>query len=289
MNRRNQAPAIIFGLLCCIWGSTWLAIKIGLEDSPPFLSAGFRLVLAGIILAVIVKLRRLSLSHSARAWWLIILSGVLLGLGYGAVYFGEQFVPAGLTAVLFGTLPLFVVLISHFAIPQERLNAAKIGGIVLGLLGILIIASDNHELGALKWWACLVLLFGSAAQAWSSVIIKKDLSTVNPVLLTAVQVLVGAVILLLIGGIWENVGDFRITGRSIGALFYLSLVGTVVAFVLYYWLMQRISVTRVSLIVLITPVVALILGWLLLGETVNVRMITGSVLVLGGVTLALRA
>ena len=285
---KGYLPVVVFSLLCLIWGSTWMAIKIGLEDSPPFLSAGLRFVIAGAILVLIIKGKRLSLSFEPRVWRLMVLTGVLIGLGYGAVYWGEKRIPSGLTAVLFATLPLFVAIFSHLAIRDEKLNFTKVAGILIGFGGVVLIFYDNLTVETTKWLGYTSLLFSSAVMAAGSVLVKRDLTHVNPMVLTGVQMAIAAVLLLFIGAIRESVRDFLVTPNSMGALLYLSIIGTVIAFVIYYWLMQRIQVTRVSLIVLITPLVAIFLGWSLLGEGLNIKMIAGSVLVLGGVTIALR-
>ena len=278
-----------FCLLCLIWGSTWLAIKIGLEDSPPFLSAGLRFAIASLVLSIIILLKRLSLLYKKKVWACMILTGVILGIGYGAVYWGEQYIPSGLTAILFSTFPLFVVFFSHFTIPDEKLRLRKIAGIGGGLLGVVLIFSDTMTLGmSFSVWGAMALLFSAADLAVSNIVVKRDLTQVNPIVLTAVQMFFGAILLLLFGLIRERTSDFLITRNSIGALVYLSLIGTVIAFAMYYWLMKRIQVTRISLIVLITPVVAVFLGWVLLGEIMNVRMIVGSAVVLGSVALAIR-
>jgi len=286
--RKKHLPAFVFGLLCLIWGSTWMAIKLGLEESPPFLSAGIRFAIAGLVLAALVKVRRVSLSYSARVWYLMGLTGVIIGLGYGAIYWGEQYISSGLSAVLFATLTLFVALFSHFAITDERLRLLKVAGILIGFVGVVLIFADRISLDSSSWLGCAALLFSSAIMAAGSVLIKKELIQVNPIVLTGVQMNLAAMMLLICGLLLERVDDFLITMMSVGAVLYLSLFGTVFAFVMYYWLLRRVQVTRVSLIVLITPLVAVFLGWLLLGEIVNFRMIVGSGLVLGGVGVALR-
>lgn len=286
---REHLPSIVFGLLCFIWGSTWLAIKIGLEDSPPFLSAGLRFGIAGVILALIIKLKGVSVSYGRRTWLLMVLSGILIGLGYAAIYWGEQYIPSGLTAVLFATLPLFVALFAHFTLREERLSISKIAGIIVGFGGVVLIFSDSLSMETeATWWGASALLLSSAVLAAINILVKREFHQVNPVVLTAVQMGSGAVLLLLSGAIWERIGDFLITPNSVGALLYLSLVGTVFAFAIYYWLMKRIQVTRISLIILITPVVAVLLGWFLLEEAMNLKMIAGSGLVLAGVALAHR-
>ena len=169
------------------------------------------------------------------------LTGVLVGFGYGAVYWGEQYIPSGLTAILFSTFPLFVALFSHFTIPGEKIRFRTIAGITGGLLGVVLIFSDNLMPGTnASLWGAASLLFSAAVMALSNILVKRELTQVNPFILTAAQMYIAAVLLLLSGMICERTSDFLITLNSVGALLYLSLFGTVIAFVMYYWLLKRI-------------------------------------------------
>src|SRR5205085_12554894 len=135
---------IVWLILCGIWGSTWLFIKIGLNDLPPLTFAGIRFLLASLILSSLVMMRRVRWPRTRDDWSLIAVSGVLqFTLNYGLVFWGEQHISSGLAAVLQWTFPLFGLVIAHLYLPYERMTPAKVGGVLLGVLGIIIIFSDQ--------------------------------------------------------------------------------------------------------------------------------------------------
>src|SRR5690349_20158058 len=126
---------IVWLILCCIWGSTWLFIKIGLADLPPLTFAGIRFVLASLILSLLVLLRRVRWPRARGEWALIAISGVLqFTLNYGLVFWGEQHISSGLAALLQSTFPLFGLVIAHFYLPNEQMTTAKVSGVLLGIL-----------------------------------------------------------------------------------------------------------------------------------------------------------
>src|SRR5919199_6021194 len=139
---------LVFLLLCCIGGSTWLFIKLGLRDLPPVSFAAVRFVLASIVLAAIVAARRAGLPRAAREWALIAVTGVLsFTLNYGLLFWGEQHVSSGLAALLQATIPVFGMLIAHAYLPGERLTATKMAGALLGVAGVGVIFSNQMESG----------------------------------------------------------------------------------------------------------------------------------------------
>src|ERR1700730_9960463 len=135
---------IVWLILCCIWGSTWLFIKIGLTDLPPLTFAGIRFLIASLILALLVTARRAHWPRTRREWILIAVVGVLqFALNYGLVFWGEQYISSGLAALLQSTFPAFGLVIAHFYLPQERLTAGRVIGVLLGVCGIAVIFSDQ--------------------------------------------------------------------------------------------------------------------------------------------------
>src|SRR5216684_173607 len=213
---------LVWLLLCCIWGSTWLFIKIGLVDLPPLTFAGIRFVIAFIILALFIGLRRVPLPRARRDWLLLAVTGVLsFSLNYGLVFWGEQYISSGLAALLQSTLPAFGLIITHYYLPGERMTLPKIAGVMMGVIGVGVIFSNPLQL---HW-----------------------------------------------------------TMMAIVALFYLAIVGTVIAFLLYYWLVQHMDVTKTMLIALVTPVIAVALGVIILSEELNWRTFAGGAMIIAGI------
>ena len=262
-------PRLVFLLLCLIWGSTWLFIKLGLSDLPPFTFAGIRFVIASTILFAIVKARGLSLPRTRADWLLLATTGFLaFSVNYGAVFWGEQHISSGLAALLQAMIPVFGLVIAHFYLPGEQMTPARILGVVLGAAGVGVIFSNQLSIAGPKALAgCAALVVGSACTAYANVLVKARGAKLNPAILAGGQMVFGLIPLLLIGISTEgNPFHYRWTGMAVVSLFYLAIVGSVVAFMLYYWLVQHMDVTNTMLIALVTPVVAVILGMLVLGR-----------------------
>jgi len=281
-------PILVWLLLCCIWGSTWLFIKLGLEDLPPFTFAGIRFVIAVAILATIVGLRRLTLPKTSRDWLLLFVSGVLaFCVNYGLLFWGEQYISSGLAAVLQSTIPAFGLVIAHFYLPGEQMTPAKIIGIVLGVIGVAVIFSNQLDVaGSMAVAGCAALTVSSMGAAYSNVLVKAYGKHLDPAILAGGQMFFGLIPLLLIGIPWEgNPLNFNWTPMAVVSLIYLAVVGSVVAFLLYYWLVQNMDVTKTMLIALVTPVVAVTLGMLVLDEQLHGRTLLGGLMIISGIAI----
>jgi drug/metabolite transporter (DMT)-like permease len=273
-------------VLCLIWGSTWLFIKIGLNDLPPLTFAGIRFVIAVVILFVIIRARRLRLPGDRADWWLLASTGLLsFSLNYGLLFWGEQYISSGLAALLQATIPAFGLVIAHFYLPDERMTPAKIAGIILGVGGVGMVFSNQLAVaGTLALAGSVALVFSSFFVAYSNVLIKARGKALDPAIISAGQMFFGLIPLLLIGIPLEgNPFNFRWTMWAMVSLFYLAIVGSVVAFLLYYWLMRNMDVTKSMLIALVTPVVAVVLGMWVLEEELSWRTVLGGAMIMSGI------
>lgn len=279
---------VVWLVLCAIWGSTWLFIKIGLVDLPPFTFAGIRFLLATIILILIVLARRAAWPKTRREWILIVVVGLLqFTLNYGLVFWGEQHIPSGLAAVLQSTFPAFGLVIAHFYLPHERLTVVRVGGVLLGILGIAIIFSDQLSIaGSMALLGSIALVLSAFFGSYSNVLVKAYGTAIDPQVFAAAQMIFGFVPLLTIG-FWVEGNPLRFhwTARAIGCLLYLVVVGSVIAFGLYYWLVRHMDVTKTMLIALVTPVVAVLLGMVTLHEKLNWRLLAGGACIISGLGL----
>ena len=281
-------PRLVWLLLCCIWGSTWLFIKLGLEDLPPFTFAGIRFVIAVTILASIIAIRGLPLPRERRDWLLLIVSGVLaFCVNYGLLFWGEQYISSGLAALLQATIPAFGLVIAHFYLPGERMTTAKVLGVVLGVIGVAVVFSNQLDVAGPKALAgCAALIVSSVSAAYSNVLVKTYGKNLDPAILAGGQMFFGMIPLLLIGIPLEgNPLRFHWTPMAVVSLFYLAIVGSVVAFLLYYWLVQNMDVTKTMLIALVTPVVAVTLGMLVLNEELHSRTLFGGLMIISGIAI----
>lgn len=284
-------PRLVWLLLCGIWGSTWLFIKLGLEDLPPFTFAGLRFVIAVIILFVIIRLRGFSLPSNSRDWLLLIFSGVLaFFVNYGMVFWGEQYISSGLAAVLQSTIPAFGLVIAHFYLPGEKMTPAKILGIVMGVVGVAVVFSNQLDVAGPKALAgCAALIISAIGAAYSNVLVKAYGKHLEPAILAGAQMFFGVIPLLLVGVLWEgNPFKFHWTPMAVVSLFYLAIVGSVLAFLFYYWLVQHMDVTKTMLIALVTPVFAVTLGLIVLQEKLHWRTLLGGLMIISGIAIIVR-
>jgi drug/metabolite transporter (DMT)-like permease len=277
---------LVWLILCGIWGSTWLFIKLGLEDLPPLTFAGIRFVIACTVLVVIIRFRRLELPRTRSDWMLLGITGILsFSLNYGLVFWGEQYISSGLAALLQATLPAFGLVIAHFYLPGERMTWAKIAGVVFGVVGVGIVFSNQLGLAGGKALAgSIALVLSSFCAAYSNVLVKARGKNLNPAILAAGQMFFGMIPLLIIGIPLEGSPlSFHWTPMAVVAMLYLALVGSVLAFLLYYWLVHNMDVTKSMLIALVTPVVAVILGMFALREEMTWRTLAGGAMIISGI------
>ena len=277
---------LVWLILCCIWGSTWLFIKLGLADLPPLTFAGIRFVIACAILFVIIRLRHLQLPRARADWILLAVAGILsFGFNYGLVFWGEQYISSGLAALLQATLPAFGLVFAHLYLPGERLSWTKIGGVVLGVCGVGVVFSNQLAIaGRLALAGCVALILSAMFAAYSNVLVKKYGKHLDPAILAAGQMFFGLLLLLAVGISLEgNPLRFHWTPIALIALVYLAVVGSVIAFLLYYWLVLNMDVTKSMLIALVTPVVAVLLGMLVLDEQIGWRTLAGGAMIMLGI------
>ena len=283
-----NAPIVVWLVLCLIWGSTWLFIKLGLQDLPPISFCGIRFVIAATILSVVVFVRRIEWPRARRDWLLILVTGVLsFTINYGTVFWGEERISSGLAAILQTIIPVFGLVIAHYHLPNERITWAKLGGVLLGIAGVTLIFSDQlHGEGPQALAGSVAIVVGAFCVAYSNVLVKAYGSKLDPAVLAAGQMACGLVPLLIIG-YWREGSPlkFHWTKLAVVALFYLALVGSCAAFLLFYWLVRHMAVTKTMLISLVTPVVAVLLGMLWLNERLTWRIVVGALGIMAGIGL----
>lgn len=278
-----------FLLLTLIWGTTWAAIRVGLQGVPPFTGVALRFAMAGTLLLALAPVLGVRLGRRGRrekALWLA--NGVLsFCLSYSAVYWAEQYIPSGLAAVLFATYPLFIGALAHFLLPGERLRGIAVLGVLLGFAGVAVIFSDDLNLlgGETVRRAALVMLVSPLVSAVATVLIKRWGSDVHPLSLSAVPMLIAGLVMGAVALAVERERPLVLDARSVGALVYLAVLGSAVTFTVYYWLLSRVGATRVALMSYLIPIVAVAIGALLFDEPLRPRLLAGSALVLAGVVL----
>ncbi len=278
----------VYAMLCFIWGSTWLTIRIGLESLTPIFSVGIRFSLASVFIIILMKIRGVSLQWDKISVRLYLIMGFFsFVIPFGLVYWAEQFVPSGLASVLFAVFPFFVAIFSYIAIPNETVDRYQILGIILGFLGIVIIFSKSLGSNITDYFLGMVaLVLSGIMQASIAVTIKKYGHHLNPLSMNFVPMVIAGISMLIIGFLFENISTNVYDENAILSILYLAFFGSVVTFTSYYWLLKKINLVILSLIAFITPIVALFLGFLIYNEQLSSRHFIGSTFVLMGVLAA---
>jgi drug/metabolite transporter (DMT)-like permease len=279
---------VAYAIISTVWGTTWLAIRIGLESVPPFLSAGLRCWIAAAVLYGIVHVRHTPVPFSSNAWRVYISLGVLtIAFPFALIYWGQQYIATGLSSILFAAFPLMVAVLSHLMLKDEPLTAFKIGAVILGFAGVVVIfAAETSVTGKQEFLGMSAVLVSVFLQALALILIKKFGEPVSAIAMNLVGMAMGGTMLLLLSAAVEGGSTVRWDANAIGSLLYLSLVASVVTFVAYYWLLKRMDAVYLSLSSFINPIVAIVLGSLFLGERLPPGVFTGAILVLAGLLLA---
>jgi drug/metabolite transporter (DMT)-like permease len=290
-HQRNPAwkPAL-FVLLCLIWGSTWLVIKVGYGGLGPFNIAALRFVLAGAIMTALVPVLRVRWPRGREQWSVVLVVGVFLfALDYGLIYWAEQWLESGITAVLFAVMPILTAIAAHVYLPEEPMTPRRLGGALVAFLGVVALFGDSLRLDPDLLWPMAAIVASAGFAAAASVYAKRHAAALHPAALNAPAMLVGA---LLLAAMSLATGDgLALPREPTGwwAVAYLAVLGSVVTFLIYFHLLKTWKATTMSYIAIITPVIALALGWMLRGERVTLWSLAGGVLVLAGVALAVSA
>ena len=274
---------------CLIWGSTWLAIKVGLEGAPPLTGIAVRMTIASLVVFVILRARHIPLPAEKR----FATAGVFLGffhivLPYTLVYYAEQHIPSGLAAVLYAAMPLVVALIARYTI-GDRLTPRKIAGIAAGMAGVAVIFSDSLRIGREQALGAGAVIVSMLAASVGSVATKRWMRGYHPLASLQIPFVTGAVVAWLLALLVEGVVPLRFSPLTWGSIVYLAVLGSVTAFTLFFFVIQHLDVTTVSYQTFVIPVIAVLLGWAVLGETISVRVLVGALMILAGVSLAIMA
>jgi drug/metabolite transporter (DMT)-like permease len=294
---KDRAAAIVFVALCLAWGSTWLAIKIGVEGAPPLIFAGTRFLLAGAILLLVFRLRDGDASIARADWPTMVVMGLtVIGVTFGLIFWGEQHISSGVAGVLVqGVVPLgmfgFAVAYGH-----ESPSRAKWAGIALGIVGIVILFMPNLggpiDDDALLGMAAVTA--GTVVYCWGSVSTRDVLQGYPTLLIAGLENVIGGVGLVCVSIVLEA-GELAdptwLTDRDVWLSWvYLVIVGSLVGFTSYIFLLKRWGASRTSVYAFVTPILALVLGYGLYDENVGLAEIVGALVILCGVaTIVLSA
>jgi drug/metabolite transporter (DMT)-like permease len=277
--------------LCVVWSSTWLAIKIGLRDLPPISFVAIRFLIAIIVLVAVSIGRTRLLPRRRSDYTVLAITGILMfAVNYTLLFWAELHVSSGLAAVLQATIPIFGMMFAHWMLPDEPLRLPKLAGAIIALGGVTVICARLFGFnGPPAFWGGVAVVFGAASAAFANVLVKARSMQLSPAMLAAWQMIFGIAPLLVLGLVVDgNPRRFHWTATSVFCLLYLAVIGSALTFLLLYWLLPRLTVAQLQSISLITPPGAVMLGWLLGGETFPLSSLLGAALVLAGVWMIFR-
>jgi drug/metabolite transporter (DMT)-like permease len=291
-DREHRLAYAAWIAVCIFWGTTYLAIRITLESMPPMLMAGLRNLAAGVLLGVLLAIQKVPMP--ARSSWpgLALLGLLLLGVGNGSVVWAEQWVPSGVTAVVVASTPFWMVGLDAFLPWGERLSMRRFVGLVLGFLGILLLvwpdlrAAESGGRNFLSGFAALQ--FACVGWTVGSAYSRRHALHENPLAAAAAQMAFGGAVLVLLGSMMGEWPRLHFTVRTTSAFVYLITFGSIVGFAAYAYALRHLPVSTVSLYAYANPVIAVILGTLILGEPFTARMAIAVLVIFVGI-LVVRA
>jgi len=286
----NEKFKIVIGyiLITILWGSTWLAIRIGLDSLTPMFAVGTRFFIASFFVLLVMKIAKVKLQTDLLSIKLYIFLALFsFIIPFSMVYWGEQYVPSGLTSVIFAVFPFFVILFSWLMLPNSQVGIYKTIGVLIGFVGITVIFWEDVAVDFSEYsLGMIAILVSSMIQGYVAVVIKKHGNNLNPLSMNYIPLLISGIVLIPLGLLFEDRASLVFDKKAIYSILYLAIFGTVITFTIYYWLMQKINVVILSLSTFVTPIIALILGVIVLNENFTTYHKVGSSLVLIGILFA---
>jgi drug/metabolite transporter (DMT)-like permease len=276
---------LAFAIIYFVWGSTFLAIRVGVHEVPPLLLAGMRFFAAGIVLYAWMRATGTA-SPSRREWASVTLLALLIFLvDYGLVFWAEQRVPSGITAVMLATIPVFIALLEILILRTQKLSFRLGCALAVGLAGVAVLVSRSVSLGdaPIESPGAIALVVGAISWSLASVLTRKLKLPESKVMSSGAQMLVGGTLLMLAAAIFGEFNGFDwrdVSSRAWLSLAYLTVAGSIIAFTAYVWLIHHESPTKVGTYAYVNPVVAVVIGYFLGGEALGKRTVLGTFLIL---------
>jgi drug/metabolite transporter (DMT)-like permease len=273
--------------VCIIWGTTYLAIRIGVEHIPPMLFAGLRWIIAGIIFISFLRMKGKKLPTRRDIIPISVIGISLIGFGNGLVVTGEQFIGSGLAALLITTVPFWVVGFEAFIPSGPRINLVIIAGLLLGLFGVSLIFNGGWARLLDPTYLAGVLCILGAVVTWSfgTVYSKYKKVSVHPLMSAAVQMLIAGTAQTIVGLVLGEASHVSLHTSGILSFFYLVVIGSIFGYSSYIYSIEHLPLSLVSTYAYINPVIALFLGWLVLDEELSLPIIAAACVIIVGVII----
>ena len=270
--------------MCLIWGLTWFFLKYSLVEMPLFAGLSIRFLSAGIIFLSIHLIRKKKILVSRKMLLIYLQYGLInFSLCYFLTYWGAKYVFSNLGAILWSLLPLFVAGMAHFCIPDDRLNLRKALGMLTGLFGAILLLTQGDNLGEGEvTLGLLAILLSVFLAAWPNVYLKMQNEKVDSYHLNGFGMSFAGLVFSVFYFFYERGQTIPLDFNNVGAVFFLTVPGTVLTWGIYIWLFNYLPVTQISYTAFYPPIVASLVGWLFLGESLPFVAIIGSMMIIGG-------
>lgn len=277
-------------ILGVIWGSSYLLIKVAVADVPALTLVAGRLTLATLIMGSFLRILGLSMPRDRRMWQVYLVLGLLnTALPYSLISWGEQHIPSVLAALLSAVMPIFTVILVYFFGEDEKVSLAKIGGVIIGFAGVgLLILPELDQGIQASFWGQLAVASASLSYAGAAIYARRRLRGEPPLLSTTGQLASGMFLMVPLSLIFDRPFSLSPSVSALASWLGLVIFGTVIAYILYFVLIERTSATFVSLVTYIIPISGLVFGALVLDEALSISMVGSLALILLGVLLVRR-
>jgi drug/metabolite transporter (DMT)-like permease len=277
-------------LLGAIWGASYMFIKVGVAEIPPFSFVEGRLLIATLALGTVIFLRGEAIPRTRRAWLPLMAMGIFNGvIPYTMITWGETHITSGLAAILTAAMPLFTILLAHFWTRNERMTLLRLIGVLIGFAGVVVVFLPELRHGLqVEFWGQFAIIVAAASYAIATLVARNYLNGVSHVMASTGQMASAALMMLPLALFFDAPWNLRPSLPAFVSLLTLALLGTSFAYVLYYWLIEHTGATRTSLVTYLIPVFGVFWGVMILSENVELASLIGLGLIIGGVLLVNR-
>jgi drug/metabolite transporter (DMT)-like permease len=276
---------LAFSIIYFVWGSTFLAIRVGVHEVPPFLLAAMRFLAAGVVLYAWMRVKGTA-APTSREWASACLMGTLIFLiDYGCLFWAERRVPSGVAAVVLATIPVFIAIFEIAFLRTQRLTLRLSLALLVGIGGVVVLVNRGVSLGesAVDHWGAIALVVAAVSWSGATILSRRLTLPASKPMSAAAQMTTGGVQLLILSALVGEFKEFHFQAVSLGAwfaLFYLVVAGSIMGFTAYMWLLHYESPTKVGTYAYVNPVVAVAVGYFFGGESVGLRTLLGTLLIL---------
>jgi drug/metabolite transporter (DMT)-like permease len=277
-------------LLGAIWGASFMFIKVGVAEIPPFTFVLCRTMVAALVLFSVMKLRGNELPRTRQMWVVLVTMGLLNGvIPYTLITWGETHITSGLASILNAAMPLFTVLLAHYWTHDERMATLKVLGVLIGFVGVMVVFAPELRNGfQVELLGQLAVVIAALSYAVATIFARRYLRGVSPVIASTGQLASAALMMFPLSFVFDHPLALRPSLPALAAVLTLALLGTAVAYVLYYWLIEHTGATRTSLVTYLLPIFGVMWGALVLREPIEWEAIVGLILIIAGVALVNR-